>query len=469
MQVVRFLSLLARVTETIEKYQMISQGDRVLVGVSGGPDSVALLHLLKRLEKKLGLSLFVAHLDHMFRGKESRDEADFVTTLCSAWQIPLFRKEIDVPKYLAKNHVSAQQGARDVRYRFYYEIVKRIGADRIALGHHADDQAETVLLNLIRGTGLKGLRGIPPVRDNIIRPLLEIHKSEILNYCNQRVLPFCEDSSNLKTVYLRNKIRLELMPLLKEQYNTKIVDSLINLSEIVRDEELYLDFLVNGILDSIILSRAENNIVLDLEKLLVQPPALKRRIIITVYSFLTREEASLSYEHVNKVLELAANQDESVKMQLPGGYFLVKRHGVLEMTSDKCYAPISFYRQELKVPGITKIPTINRSICTEVLTGEQVEDPQNYSYNQALLDYEKLQGPLFVRKRMDGDVFRPLGMKGRVKLKKFFIDLKVPQEKRDYVPIVVCGESIVWVGGYRLAEQYKISKETKKYLRINLI
>ncbi len=462
------MDLLSQVKDTIEKYRMILPGDLVLVGVSGGPDSVTLLHVLTRLQKDLNFKVYAAHLDHMFRGEESKEDADFVERLCKEWRVPIERRQLDVPKYLSKHHVSAQQGARNVRYRFYLDIAGKIGATKVALGHHAGDQAETVLINLIRGTGLKGLKGIPPVREGFfIRPLLEVKKEDIANYCQEHNLPYRIDSSNLKTVYLRNRIRLELMPLLEQHYNSGIACSLLRLSEIIRDEDDYLDTLAVNVLNDVTEKREEESIILNLKKLQLQPTAIKRRVILLAYGTLAKERNVLSYEHVFKVLE--AIKKKNAKIQLPNGVMLIIRYGLLEMTKSTIRHQVPFYQYKLNIPGVTFIPEINKSIVTEVLENGRALKPTEYSEFEALVDLDKIREPLIVRKRQDGDVFFPLGAGGKMKLKKFFINLKVPREHRDYVPVVLSGEDIVWVAGFRPSETFKVSQTTKKCLMISLV
>jgi tRNA(Ile)-lysidine synthase len=462
------LPILSRVVGTIDKFKMISLGDQILVGVSGGPDSLALLHILTRLKDKMGLGLYPVHLDHMFRGKESQEDALFVANFCKELKLPLIQDRIDVPAYLVENKVSSQQGARDVRYKFYREVAQKVGANKLAVGHHAGDQAETVLLNLIRGAGLKGLKGIPPVRDDIVRPLLEISKEDILDYCKDWNLSSRTDSSNLKTVYFRNKIRLELMPLLQEQYNSGVVDSLIRLSEIVRDEDEYLEILAEKALKKVIHSRGEERIAIGLEEFSGLPCAIKRRLLVSVWKSLAGENQGLSYKHVESVIEAADGGGDNCRVQMPGGLFAVKRYGLLEIIKKDSLPPIGFYQYRLNIPGITSIPEINKDIVTEIFDRKDCENPKKLSASEALLDFEKLLDPLFVRKRREGDVFLPFGG-GTVKLKKFLIDLKIPREQRDSIPIVTTGENIVWLAGLRSAEKWKITDETKSCLKLTLI
>ncbi len=464
------MDLLALVKSTIGKYGMISPGDTILVGVSGGPDSLALLHLLRRLQDPLQCRLYAGHLDHMFRGGEAEADARLVESLCRQWQVPIVMERVNVPQYIEKHGLSPQQGAREVRYRFYREAAERLGASRVALGHHADDQAETVLLNLIRGTGLKGLSGIPPARDGVfIRPLLEARRKQLEEYCREYGIAYRVDSSNLKTVYLRNRVRLELMPLLEEKYNPAAVECLNRLAGIVRDEDEYMDTVARIALEDAVMSREEGKIALFVEKFNCCPAAVKRRMIAAVYRELAGYLRTPAYVHIEGALEMASGKSPRGRIEMPGGVILVKRCRLLEMIRSRESPRIPFYQYPLKVPGLTRIPEIDRTILAEPLDAVRAGDPRRFSSDQALLDLESLEGPLCVRRRRDGDVFFPLGSGGKVKLKKFFIDLKVPREQRDTIPIVTCGNDIVWVAGIRPGEPWRVTDKTRLCLRLELL
>ncbi|OGW14579.1 MAG: tRNA lysidine(34) synthetase TilS, partial [Nitrospirae bacterium GWA2_42_11] len=219
-------NLLKKVRDTIACHNMLRYGDSVVVGVSGGPDSVCLLYILNELKEDYNLSLHIAHLHHGFRGSEADEDVRFVQSLSKSLGVPAHIDHIDVPSYIKKTKLSKQAGAREVRYRFFNRLADDIGADKIALGHTADDQAETFLMRLLKGSGLHGLTGISPVRDRIIRPLIDISSDEIKGYLSERDIRYRIDSSNLSPVYLRNKIRLELIPYLAKEYNPNIMDTL---------------------------------------------------------------------------------------------------------------------------------------------------------------------------------------------------------------------------------------------------
>lgn len=449
---------------------MISPGDAILVGVSGGADSVALLHLLNRIKKEMGLSLYAGHINHMFRGEESEGDARLVEKLAREWGIPLVCERFNVPEYLNKNGLSAQEGAREVRYRFFKDTAARLGCSSIALGHHADDQAETVLLNLIRGSGMSGLSGIPPVREGVyIRPLIGARREQIETYCRFFGVPYRMDSSNLKTVYFRNRIRLELIPLLEKEYNPAVVESLNRLAGIIRDEDACLDEIARKAYEESVSSREAEKIKISLERMDGYPAAIKRRIIRIAFRELAGRGRTPAFEHVERAVELAFGPSHQAKMDLPGGVSLAKRYRFLEMITARNSFTVPFYVYDLQVPGVTHIPELGRVIVSEVLEASRIGDPRRYSGNETVLDMDSLKVSVRVRRRMDGDTFYPLGMSGKTKLKKFFIDLKVPREDRDAIPIVTCGNDIVWVAGIRPDQRFKVTGSTERCLYMRMV
>ncbi|MFZ5595710.1 MAG: tRNA lysidine(34) synthetase TilS [Bacillota bacterium] len=440
-----------------------------MVGVSGGPDSVSLLHLLLRLKDDLGFQLCAAHLNHMFRGEEAEADARLVADLAGEWKIPLISKRVNVPEFLKKSGLSTQEGAREVRYRFLREAAAEFGAVRVALGHHADDQAETVLINILRGSGLSGISGIPPVRDGFyIRPLIAVRRCDIELYCRTFGISYREDSSNKKKYYLRNRIRLDLIPLLEENYNPSVVLSLNRMADIVREEDRYLERLAReAFKDS--LSRAEKGkLVFSIARLLTYPDVIKRRIIRIACRELAGRGFAPPFGHVEGAIGMLEGAPGGGRFQFPGGIELFKRGSLLEIIKGSAGAGVPFYQYELEVPGITGIPESGKAIAAEIIDAACVGDPKTFPPGEAVLDMESVKGPLRVRRRMDGDVFEPFGG-GRTKLKKFLINLKVPREERDAIPIVTCGNDIVWVAGFRPGRQFAVREDTRRCLHLRLL
>lgn len=464
--------MLDKVRATITRFSLLDRNDGVVVGVSGGPDSVALLHVLLALREELELRLHVAHLNHLFRGAEAEEDAVFVAGLAKAWGLPVTVETFDVPALVAKEGVSAQEAARRVRYGFLRRVAASAGAAKVAVGHHADDQAETVLIHLLRGTGPKGLGGMAPAREGIIRPLLEVTRAEIENYCREHHLPTRLDRSNEKTVYRRNRVRLCLMPVLKE-YNPRMVEALTRLAAVVRDEDEYLDRDAYQAFLGICLLDEKRHIAVSLPGFLGLPDALKRRVIRRCYSQIRGQTVDLSYDHVEVVLALAKGPEAAGETHMPGGVRAKKGDKDLSFYRyEGAGVPVPDYCLPLVVPGYTLLPAVNRLIRAEVVPAEQV-GPMPWlgasrGDSEAFLDYGLVQGHLYVRRRRPGDRFQPLGFRGMKKLQDFFIDVKVPRQERDQVPVVATEREILWVAGFRPDERFRIGPATKQVLHLEM-
>jgi len=452
----------------IARHNLLEKNDRVLVGVSGGPDSIALLHILWRLQEEYSLKIHVAHLNHMFRGSEAREDAEFVRKFCQRLQLPCTIEEENVPAFLAKSRMSAEEGARFLRYRFFARVAASIQASKIALGHQADDQAETILLNFLRGTGLKGLAGMRPKRDKYIRPLLGVTRAEIEEYLKVNNLPSRTDASNLEPVYTRNEIRLRLMPLLKTSYNPNLVNNLNQLAEILREEDDYLEEITNDNFQEYVKVGA-NELAISREILLKLPLALRRRLLRLMFQTLSGQTANLTFKTVAKMERFVEQASPDKNLGLPLEIVLKNKAGIIILSKPPNLSKQKDYKLTLEVPGSILLPN-NHYLVSEVLL-----TPENWQYykkaedNEAYLDLDLIKLPLKVRNRRPGDIFFPLGLNRRKKLKDFFIDQKVPQGERDSIPIVTDSDDcIIWVGGYRIDERVKISEETKKVLHLSI-
>lgn len=462
--------MLNKVKEAIRQYQLLDKGDKVVIGVSGGPDSITLLYLLKMLQSEFDLILHVAHFNHMFRGQEADEEAEFVREVAARLGLPCTVKAQDVPRFVAENNLSPQEGARILRYRFFYDLAAQLKASKIALGHHADDQAETVLLHLFRGSGTAGLAGMSPKRGKVIRPLLGITRQQIEDYCREQGLPTRTDPSNFKSIYTRNKIRLELLPLLKKDYNPNVVENLNRTAEILRVENEFLEKITEEVFLRIGRSTA-CEVVLEKSGFGELHPALQRRLIRFSFKRLAGEEKSLNYSYVRAAQTYLSTERGGKKLGLPEGIVLKTGKETIIFSKPQVVPDSPGYKITLDLPGTARLPG------GLVLTAEEVEPAfarQNYRQAknwEAYLDLGRIKLPLTVRPRKPGDIFRPLGLGGsKKKLKDFLIDLKVPQAGRNLVPVVTDATGqIIWVGGYRIDENYKLREQTKRvaYLRLS--
>ncbi|ACX53138.1 tRNA(Ile)-lysidine synthetase [Ammonifex degensii KC4] len=458
------MDLLPVFRATIEEWRMLFPGDKVVVGVSGGPDSVALLDLLYRLREDKELSLYVAHLHHGLRA-EADEEAAMVSELARRYGLPFFLDRVDVKKHAQQNKLSIETAARELRYRFLLEVAGEVGANRIALGHQADDQAETVLLHLLRGTGLSGLRGIPPVRGPFIRPLLRVRRAEIEAYCQWRGLSPCLDLSNWSLEYTRNRIRHQLLPLLAREFNPSIVEVLCRLAEIAREEDEFLEKEAGKAYREL-RREAEEGLGLALEPLKTLPLALARRVVRLAYRELVGEE--LPFEHVEAVRQWLY-RPTGKELSLPKNVKVVREYDSLVFLPPQAKpSSVPFYAYPLRVPGITYLPEVGLLLEARLITPQELGDPRKLPSTEALLDWEVLVPPLRVRRRLPGDRFHPFGYPVPVKLKSFLINQKIPRYRRDRLPLVEDAEGIVWVGGVRISARVAVRPETRVGLHLRL-
>ncbi|MEK6732903.1 MAG: tRNA lysidine(34) synthetase TilS [Candidatus Omnitrophota bacterium] len=319
--------LLHKIISTIKKYNMFQKGDRVLVGVSGGPDSVTLLHVLHSLKKEYSLNILVAHLDHKFRGEESKADRIFCQELAKKYGLEIVFEEIDVPKIAEEKGISPEEAARFERYNFFKAAAKERGIKKITVGHTRDDQAETVLMRLIRGAGMKGLGGISPVKEMqgflIIRPLIEISRKEVEEFISGSGLKFRKDSSNEKTIFTRNKVRLELIPFLEKEFNANIKEVLANMAENLQIENEFLAKYAKRKFNSV--SKIKHSeIYIDLKKFKKQPEAVRKRILRTALEELKGDLRRLTYQHWKEIEELIDNRPVNSIVDLPAGISITK-------------------------------------------------------------------------------------------------------------------------------------------------
>ncbi len=456
--------ILSRVKRTIHRHQMILPSEQLGVAVSGGIDSVVLLDILASLKEELHISLLVLHLNHGIRGEEAERDQKFVQDLSKRYALPSLNKKVDVPSYMGETSLSLQEAARELRYRFFEEAMETQNLDKVAVGQSADDQAETVLMRFIKGGGTRGLKGIPYVREErYIRPLLDVWREELQGYAQQRGLAFVEDSSNLKTTYLRNQIRHELLPYLRK-YNPNIKERLLQLAQILGEDDLYLEVLAQELAKEIV-KRNNEEVFIPISQLLSLPSTLQVRVLQRAFAHISAGKI-LEYPHLKGILRMAQEGGGSKRMPLPGGLWAIRVYDTLTLRKGEGTKEERLKEIALQVPGRTTLKDIGMGIeatIYEVRTSPR-PDPQ-----EAYLDYNRLIFPLRVRSYLPGDRFIPFGMKGRKKIKEFFTDLKIPHEQRKNIPLVISGADICWVAGWRIDERFKIGKGTKKTLKLTMI
>ncbi|MGI6492697.1 MAG: tRNA lysidine(34) synthetase TilS [Pelotomaculum sp.] len=465
------MDLLERVREDMARHRMTEPGSKVLVAVSGGADSVVLLHILYQLREELGISLHVAHLNHMLRGEEADGDARFVAGLARQYGLPATIRAMDVLQYRENKRISVETAAREVRYEFLEAVGRQCGASRIALAHQADDQAETILINFMRGSGITGLKGILPVRpEGYIRPLLSVRRCEIESYCLAAGLKFRTDSTNREDIYLRNHIRHHLIPCLEKEYNPGIVPALLRLGDLCREEDRYLQEQAGKAYAVVLIYKNEGGLALDLSGLAHMDPAMRRRIIRLAWADIAGQLAGgLALKHVDDVIRLIESGNTGARAVLPGGWQVLRSYRLLEFSREDDRDAIPDYFYPLIIPGDTYIPELKGTIYAEEYPADPFLEPKKLPPSEVVLDLAKLPPKLYVRRRREGDVFQPYGFSSEIKLKDFLIKQKIPRQKRDRIPLITTPEEIVWVAGLRVGEKWKISRSTKQILHLKFV
>jgi len=391
----------------IEQNKLLSSGDRVLVGVSGGPDSVALLHLLHSVKEEFKLEITVAHLNHMIRGKEADKDEKFVQDICQNLSIGFFSKSVKVERIAKDKKITVEEAGREERYKFFFYLGERLGINKIALAHHMDDDVETILMRFIRGTGIKGLRGIASLRDDgVIRPFLSIRKEEILKYCSLYKIPSRLDKTNLESKYHRNKLRLELIPYL-ESINPNFAKGVSQLGAISAE---YYDFIQQSTEEAMERTVVDGKI--DIKRFKGLHVCVKKEILMELLQRMDKN-VSLAYHHIEIILD--------------------------------------------------------KLIHLQVLPRQVYENLGSKSKSSAF-DYELIQNQgenLYLRNRREGDRIDPIGMKGTKKIKDLFIDKKVPADIRWKIPLLCIDEQVIWVVGYHKSRRFQLTENTKNVLVVS--
>ena len=459
------------VETTIRSRSMLCHGDRIIVAVSGGPDSVTLLSVLASLRLSWGLHLMVVHFNHGLRGRESTEDAEFVKDLCEQLGVDVVVKHLNFPQALREKPASSlQQQAREARYEALFHMAEEWVATKIAIGHTADDQAETVLMWMIRGSGTGGLSGIPAVRHPyVIRPLLETSREEILSYLTLRKLNFRTDSSNGKPMYFRNQIRNELIPML-QSYNPNLINALSRQADIVREDHTYLEEVAtNALAES---KRKASFGLLNLQRgyLTTLPLAIRRRVIRLALQSLVGVRTWPSFDAVERVLAQVIDGQSGSEVGLYGIRIRRDYDNILfeaEKSGPSCSERSTMTTQTVSIPSQSIWPLTGQTL--NVSLGSASEENHIISPLQAKLDAETFSPDLVLRTWEPGDKFYPLGLEGkRKKIQDFFSDIKLERAKRKTIPILVAPEGILWVGGYRIDHRFQVTAATRKVLTASL-
>ena len=475
-------SIARRVVAAIRTHDLLKPGNHILVAVSGGADSVALLSLMSSLADSWALTLTVLHVNHGLRGSEAREDATFVSKLCKQFGLRFVCKQADLALHPGrKDKRSLQERAREARYAIFSRVAAELGADKVALGHTADDQAETLLMWMLRGSGTAGLAGIPPVRGTLfIRPLLDLSRTDLLAYLRTQGLSFREDSSNAKPVYLRNRVRHELLPAL-ERFNPNIRRVLQRQADILREEDLYLEQSVVEKLARLVRDEVDGSLTLDRGQLLALPLALQRRALRMLIRRMSGKANGPSFRAVADLLSRVVHGRSGSAISVHG--LTVSREYLKIRLRPRASGPGSASGVPVDHPS-TSMALSNFLPCslTWPLTGQVIRlrdgasaaadrlTDMKPSTTIALLDADCFTLDLTIRSWMPGDAFQPIGMGGhQKKLQDYFSDIKLPRPVRQRVPLLVAPEGILWIVGHRVDQRFGATSSTTRRIIAELV
>jgi len=472
----RFLGSLA---EAIEAEGLLPPEGRVVVGVSGGADSMALLYGLVALNERLQKrwTLHVAHLHHGIRGRDADEDARFVESVCKEMALPFFLERVDVPAVAKERKQSLEEAARQVRYEFFERVCLQTDSRYLALGHHADDNAETVLHRILRGTGIRGLAGILPARPlrpgsdiTVVRPLLRFRRQEIREYLQSIGAAWREDHTNAEVSLTRNRLRHEVLPLIESKVNRQVVPALLRLAEQARWVDAYLRETAERTLQTLIISRTDCELAINLPALLKRRRVIQTELIRQALLLLGVGEQQIGYEHILSVLRLAEQAASGKRLNLPGRVTVTKRYDklIFSLPTGRV-ADDGFCDVAVRLPGTTVLPRRGIALEAEIQPFEpellekvrQKNDPWT-----EYLDYDQVCPPLVVRSRRPGDRFWPLGAPGSKKLSDFFIERKVEPDQRDRICLLCDQLGPIWVVGMRIDERVRLRRNTCTVLRL---
>lgn len=491
-----------KILATIKINHLIDQDDAVVVGVSGGPDSICLLHVLHSISDVLGFKIHAIHINHMLRADEADADEAYVKELCNDLDIPLSIVRVNIAEMAEKAGMSLEEAGREARYREFAAYAADVGASGIAVAHNRNDQAETVMMHIIRGSGTAGLAGMEFRRGAVIRPLLDIGREEIEQYCKSAGLSPRTDSSNLMSDFTRNRVRLELFPYINRSFGTDIIESLCRLSSHSADDNNYLEQCAAEIYTSCIdhksVGQADaavtdpvdtgingidtagtvtgKRIYLKIIRLKDLHPAILVRVMKIAVCEIIGNTTGIGSVHYDLLAGLVSNGRTGMKAELPHGLRAEISYGTLVLfivntSSEKQESSMLKYTSfeaDLTVTGTTFVPELQASISASLDTAENIDNYSNIRYNSLVqfFDYDRLKMGINIRNRRDGDIFKPFKSNGTKKLKEYFIDNKIPRELRNSIPLVCMGKEVVWVIGHKISDKFRVTENTKSVLRM---
>ncbi|MDZ4994651.1 tRNA lysidine(34) synthetase TilS [Clostridium perfringens] len=459
-----------KVIDFIKENSMIKSGDKVLVALSGGPDSVCLLHILSEIRDLLHIEVYAAHVNHCLRGESALKDEAYVKELCKRLNIECFVKRVDINKISKERNISTEMAGREERYKFFEELKNKYSLDKIAIAHNANDQAETLIMRALRGTGIEGLVGIRPVRDGIfIRPILILRRKEIEEYCEINNLKPRIDETNLEEIYSRNKIRLKAIPFIEKNFNPDIVTALNRLAYSCSKDVEFIQEEVEKRFPKLCVR--ENNSIVIKEEAFNEKESILTRIIKKALVEVSSKHNNFELKHIHDIIALK-DKGTGKKINITNGVVALNEYGQIRIKLVDI--PKIKENKVLNLENIkNELDEKKKFIIEDDILGKYeliVEDfkkGEKFSKDRFIksFDYDKISN-IDIRFRQNGDKIIPLGMKSSKKLKDIFINNKIPKEERDFIPLVLFNNEIAWIVGSNVSETFKVTNKTKKIIKI---
>jgi len=453
--------MLNEMKKAIEEHSLINKNDVIVVGLSGGPDSVSMIHALNQLKETYNLKICAVHLNHMIRGAEANGDQMYAEMLCKNMGIEIFSFKKDIPEISKKLSITEEEAGRKIRYELFEKVCKDVKCNKIAVAQNKNDQVETFLMRVIRGAGLDGLSSIKHIRDNkFIRPLLSIDRTTIEKYCEDNGLEPRTDKTNFQSIYLRNKIRLDLIPMLKKDYNTNIIDTIYRTTELIQMDYEFIDNFANEIFEKM----TKNDI--DIEYLDKLHKAILSRVIRKLIEREAGNIKDVSYSNVNEVICLINKNVTGKYIIIKGVKFLVEYNKLRVIINKDEDVEVINMKITLGENIVEVKDDLRYKINLEIVNGNNFEKGNKFV---EFFDYDKIVGDIYAINRIEGDKFKPIGMMGKSqKIKDYFINEKISNEIRGKILILRDKNEIIWVVGHRISEEFKIDKNTLQMLKVTV-
>lgn len=457
--------MINKIKSNIIKEKLINKGDNILIGLSGGPDSVFMFHILYKLQSELGFTVYASHINHMYREEAAEHDEQFVRDLCEKYNVKLFVLRKNAEIYARELKLTEEEAGRKLRYDFFYDNLNSIGGGKIAVAHNLNDQAETVLQRLIRGTGTDGLSAMSfeNADTKVIRPILNISREDIENYLHENKLEYCTDYTNLLPIYGRNKIRLNLIPYLRDNYNPNIVNTLYRMSQVMSNDSKIIEKYTDMLYNQALIEFTQKSMILNLNYIKTLEDYEIGRLLRKAISLYKGNTVNVENKHIEYGINLIRNSNTGKTIDITDGIVFTISYD--KFIISKKIETIGDFEYNITIGESTYISEIGKTVLLNI------EDYSNKNKKNAQLyvDYDTIKGILRIRNKRNSDTMIPCGMNGSKKLKDIFIDNKVPKEDRCKKLILTDDEKIIYLEDFRISNKCKTTEKTRRILTIRIL